>query len=135
MLEGYKEREKEPSIGKTQNQNTNQKTKKGWRRDGKLFVGDEQEAIDIVNMGFHLGIGGVVTFKNSTLRDHLAKVPKDRIVVETDSPYLAPTPYRGKRNESAYVMQVVRELSYIYNVPENEVIEFTTANALKLFNL
>jgi len=59
----------------------------------------------------------------------------NRIIVETDSPYLAPTPYRGKRNESAYVQNVIRELSYIYNMSEKEVIEFTTVNALKLFNL
>jgi TatD DNase family protein len=99
------------------------------------FGGDETEAKEIVDMGFYIGIGGVVTFKNSTLRNHLGKVPKNKILIETDSPYLAPTPYRGKRNESAYVVQVVRELSYIYNVPEKDVIEFTTTNALKLFNL
>ncbi|PCJ66950.1 MAG: hydrolase TatD [Bacteroidetes bacterium] len=99
------------------------------------FVGDAMEAQEIIDMGYYLGIGGVVTFKNSGLRNHLGEVPLDKILIETDSPYLAPTPYRGKRNESAYIVQVVKELSFIYNVPELEIKNITTENALKLFKL
>ena len=86
-------------------------------------------------MGFHLGIGGVITFKNATLRNDIKDVPLDRILLETDAPYLAPVPYRGKRNESSYITEVIKALSTIYNLSEKEIIELTTANALKLFKL
>ena len=99
------------------------------------FVGDAAQASKIVSMGFYLGIGGVITFKNSTLRDEIIDVPLDRILLETDAPYLAPVPYRGKRNESSYIIEVVKVLSTIYNLSEKEIIELTTTNALKLFKL
>jgi len=99
------------------------------------FVGDEKQAHDIIDLGFYLGIGGVVTFKNSDLRNQLINVPLNRILIETDSPYLAPVPYRGKRNESSYITNVVDELSKIYSLPIEKVSEITTKNALKLFNL
>lgn len=83
--------------------------------------------------GFALGIGGVVTFKNSRLADTLKSVPLDRIVLETDSPYLAPVPYRGKRNEPAYVLQVATFLSNVYGVPVEEVSEVTNATVRQLF--
>jgi TatD DNase family protein len=86
-------------------------------------------------MGFYLGIGGVITFKNSTLRNEIIDVPLDRILLETDAPYLAPVPYRGKRNESSYIIEVVKALANIYNLSEKEIIELTTSNALKLFKL
>ena len=99
------------------------------------FVGDEKQAHDIIELGFYLGIGGVVTFKNSDLRNQLINVPVNRILIETDSPYLAPVPYRGKRNESSYITNVVVELSKIYSLPIEKVSEITTKNALQLFNL
>lgn len=83
--------------------------------------------------GFALGIGGVVTFKNSRLADTLKSVPLDRIVLETDSPYLAPVPYRGKRNEPAYVLQVAVFLSNVYGVPVEKVSEVTNATVRQLF--
>lgn len=83
--------------------------------------------------GFALGIGGVVTFKNSRLADTLKSVPLDRIVLETDSPYLAPVPYRGKRNEPAYVLQVAAFLSNVYGVPVEKVSEVTNATVRQLF--
>lgn len=83
---------------------------------------------------FSLGIGGILTFKNSHLPETLqAVVPLNRIVIETDAPYLAPTPYRGKRNESAYALEVVRKLSEIYGVSMEEVAEITTQNVLNTF--
>ncbi len=99
------------------------------------FGGTVAEAEELLNFdGFMLGIGGIVTFKKSPLPDVLRMaVPLDRIVLETDSPYLAPVPYRGKRNESAYVVEVARKLSEIYNVSLPEIMSRTTANAVKTF--
>jgi TatD DNase family protein len=99
------------------------------------FVGDKRQALEIINLGFHIGIGGVVTFKNSNLRSELVDVPINRVLIETDSPYLAPVPYRGKRNESSYITEVVNELSKVYNLPTQKVSEITSKNALQLFNL
>jgi TatD DNase family protein len=99
------------------------------------FVGDEKQAHDIIDLGFYLGIGGVVTFKNSNLRDHLLNAAIEHILIETDSPYLAPVPHRGKRNESSYINNVVEELVKIYNLSFEKVSDITTKNALKLFNL
>lgn len=83
--------------------------------------------------GFALGIGGVVTFKNSRLAETLKSVPLERVVLETDAPYLAPVPYRGKRNEPAYVAQVASFLSYIYNVSLDEVNDITNLNVERVF--
>ena len=76
-----------------------------------------------------LGIGGVATYKKSSLPDVLSQVPVNRIVVETDSPYLAPVPHRGKRNESAYIVDTVRKLSEIYDVTIEEMAAITAANS------
>ncbi len=99
------------------------------------FGGTAEEAVELLEFeGFMLGIGGVVTFKKSHLPDVLkAAVPLERIVVETDSPYLTPVPYRGKRNESAYLVEVLRKLSQIYEKDIEEVASITTSNALKTF--
>lgn len=94
-----------------------------------------EQAKEMIGMGFRLGIGGVVTFKNSTLREVLRDIALENIVVETDSPYLAPTPYRGKRNETSYITEVVKQLSYVYEVSEQEIKNRTTENALALFKL
>lgn len=100
------------------------------------FTGTADEAHALLEFpGFLLGINGVVTFKKSTLPDALREVPLSRIVVETDSPYLAPTPYRGKRNESAYVVRVVEVLAEIYDVSPEVVAECTYGNAQTLFAL
>ena len=80
-----------------------------------------------------LGINGVVTFKKSMLPEALKEIPLQRIVLETDSPYLAPVPYRGKRNESAFVVKVAEKLSDIYGLPLAEIARITTENALKVF--
>lgn len=100
------------------------------------FTGTSEEARALLEFpGFMLGINGVVTFKKSTLSDSLADVPLSRIVVETDSPYLAPTPFRGKRNESSYVVRVVDRLAEIYHLSPSAVAEQTHANASVLFGL
>ncbi len=99
------------------------------------FAGTAEEAKDLLAFdGFMLGIGGIVTFKKSTLPDVLREVvPLSRIVVETDSPYMAPVPNRGKRNESAYVADVARKLAEIYNCTPEEVAIQTTRNAAMVF--
>jgi TatD DNase family protein len=84
-------------------------------------------------MGMYLGIGGVVTFKNSNLSEVLNEVGIDRVILETDAPYLAPVPYRGKRNEPYYLQQVVKKLSDIFGLSEEAVISKTSENARRLF--
>ncbi len=99
------------------------------------FSGDEKEARKIVDLGFLLGIGGVITFKNSTLSEVLKKVDINKLVLETDSPYLAPDPKRGRRNESSYLIFIAQKLAEIYEVPVEKVAEITTANARNLFGI
>jgi TatD DNase family protein len=110
-------------------------------QDGSLngifhcFTGDNTEAQKIVELGFLLGIGGVVTYKNSNLGQVLQNVDVNKLVLETDAPYLAPDPKRGRRNESANLVYVAQKLSEIYQLPFKEIAEITTANARKLFGI
>ncbi len=99
------------------------------------FSGTADEAVKLLEFdGFMLGIGGVLTYKKSTLPAVLREVvPLERIVLETDSPYLAPVPYRGKRNESAYIPYVAEYIAQLYNVSVEHVAEITTYNAEKIF--
>ena len=97
------------------------------------FTGTNEQAERITEMGFYLGIGGVVTFKNSGLEQTLLDIPIELLVLETDSPYLAPVPFRGKRNEPAYLLHILNKLGEIYQKTPNEVDELTTKNAKKLF--
>lgn len=98
------------------------------------FGGTLDEACDLLAFdGFCLGIGGILTFKKSLLPEVLRHIPLSRIVLETDAPYLAPVPYRGKRNESAYVAEVLREISRLYEVAEVEVERQTDENVRRIF--
>ncbi len=98
------------------------------------FSGDAEEARKLLSFdGFYLGIGGVVTYRKSTLPSVLADVPLERVVLETDSPYLAPVPRRGKRNESSYIPFVAQKLAEIYGCSVDEVAAVTTDNACRLF--
>jgi len=99
------------------------------------FGGSVQEAHKAIEMGFHLGIGGVVTFKNATMADVVASVPLESLLLETDAPYLAPVPYRGKRNESAYIPVIAQKIAAIKDVPVAQVDEVTSASATVLFGL
>ena len=99
------------------------------------FTGNEEQARKIIDLNFKLGIGGVVTFKNGGLDKFLNKIDLKNIVLETDSPYLAPTPFRGKRNDSSNLIYVVDKLSEIYGVENHEIASVTTNNAKELFNL
>lgn len=100
------------------------------------FTGTKEQAEKIINYkGFKLGIGGVVTFKNSGLDKVLEDVDLEHLVLETDAPYLSPSPYRGKRNESAYIPLIAEKLAEIYNVEVEEIAKITTKNALEVFGI
>jgi TatD DNase family protein len=99
------------------------------------FSGNSSQARQIIELGFYLGIGGVVTFKNSGLDKVIKDIGLDKVVLETDAPYLAPVPYRGKRNESSNLKYVVEKLVAITGKELEEVAKITTANAVKVFNL
>ena len=97
------------------------------------FSGSHEVAKQVVDMGYYLGIGGVLTFKNCKLAEHLAGIPLERLVLETDAPYMAPVPHRGKRNESKWMWHVVERLTEVYNCSAEHINEVTTANAKALF--
>lgn len=99
------------------------------------FGGSINQALRAIEHGFHIGIGGVVTFKNAGMTEVVKAVPLERIVLETDSPYLAPVPYRGKRNESAYVVEVAKKVAELKGITLEQVAETTTHNAVNLFGL
>lgn len=99
------------------------------------FSGPKEQAEMIIKYGFKLGIGGVLTYKNAKLKDVLAPIALDHIVLETDSPYLTPVPKRGERNESAYVSYVAQKLAEIKGISMEEVAAATTNNARELFSI
>lgn len=99
------------------------------------FSGNINQAEQVVNKGFLLGIGGVVTFKNAGLDKVVQAMNLSDIILETDAPYLAPVPFRGKRNESAYVSLIAQKIAQLKETSYAEVCQITTANAVKLFNL
>jgi len=99
------------------------------------FTGTLEQAYRAINLGFKLGIGGVVTFKNGGIDKFLNKIDIKNIVLETDAPYLSPVPHRGKRNESFYVTYVLKKISELYGLNEQEIAKITSKNALEIFNI
>ena len=99
------------------------------------FTGTIDQAKKAIGLGFLLGIGGVVTFKNGGIDKFINQIDLKHIVLETDSPYLAPVPFRGKRNESSYIIYVLEKLSELYQLPREEIASITTNNAEKMFSL
>ncbi len=99
------------------------------------FGGTLEEAREIIEMGFYLGIGGVLTFKNSGLDAIVKELPMESLVLETDGPYLAPAPHRGKRNDPIYLRLVAEKMAIVKNTSFAEVASLTAANARKLFRL
>ena len=110
-------------------------------QDGRLagvmhcFNGTFDEAKTALSYGFHLGLGGVITYKNCAVKDFLAEIPMEKIVLETDDPYLPPVPYRGQRNEPAYIVRTAEKVAEIYKTTVDKVIETTTNNAKNLFKI
>lgn len=99
------------------------------------FTGTLADAEKAIDFGFMLGIGGIVTFKNSGLDKVVKEIGPENLILETDSPYLAPVPHRGKRNESSYICIINKKLAEIFGMSENEIAEITFANSTDLFNL
>ena len=99
------------------------------------FSGTYEDALAVIEAGFYLGIGGVVTYKNSGLDKVVEKIALQHLVLETDAPYLTPVPFRGKRNESSYLKYVAEKIAAIKNVTIEEVAAVTTANAEKIFGM
>lgn len=109
--------------------------KKGIKGVMHCFSYSPEIAEEYVKRGFYIGVGGVVTFKNGRkLKETVERIPLSSIVVETDCPYLAPEPFRGRRNDSTYLPYVVKEIAKIKEITEAEVIETTAKNARRLFN-
>lgn len=108
---------------------------KGLRGIFHSFTGDINIAKEIINLGFKIGIGGILTFKNSGLAETLEAIDINHIVVETDSPYLAPMPFRGKRNESSYLKFIVEKLAEVKSISIDEASEVTTQNAIDIFEI
>ena len=100
------------------------------------FTGSVEDAQRVINLGgFYLGIGGVLTFKNSGLDKTIAAIELKNLILETDAPYLAPTPFRGKRNESRYIVNIAEKLAEVHQIEIVDVAKITTLNAKKLFEL
>ena len=100
------------------------------------FTGNIEEAKRIINLeNFYLGIGGVVTFKNGGINNIINQISLDNIILETDSPYLTPTPFRGKRNESKFLVNIAQKMSEIYEIDINEIANKTSSNAKNLFKI
>jgi len=100
------------------------------------FTGGVEDAQKVINLGnFYLGIGGVLTFKNSGLDKTIAEIQLQHLILETDAPYLAPTPFRGKRNESKYIVNIAEKLAEVHQIEIEDVAKITTLNAKKLFGL
>lgn len=99
------------------------------------FTGTLKQAEKAISYNMKLGIGGVVTFKNGKIDTFLNQIPLQHIVLETDAPYLSPTPFRGKRNESSYIKFVIEKLASIYELPFSEIINITTENSKEVFGI
>lgn len=111
------------------------KSKKGWRGVFHCFAGDEHMARTVIDLGFITSFTGNITFKKSTSVHVMGTVPLDKLMIETDSPFMAPIPYRGKRNEPAFVVKVAEKISEVKEIPFDEVAMATTQNAIDLFGL
>jgi TatD DNase family protein len=109
--------------------------KKGLKGIFHCFGGSYESAIEIIKMGFYLGIGGVVTYKNAGLAEVLEKIDLEHLVLETDAPYLTPVPFRGKRNEPVYLKNIIDKIAAIKNVSTQQVEDITTQNANLIFEI
>jgi TatD DNase family protein len=98
------------------------------------FTGTPEQVKKVCTYDFYIGINGIATFKNAGLEETIRSIPLNRILIETDAPFLAPVPYRGKRNESSYVTHVADRIAQLFDITREEIAALTTSNALSLFN-
>jgi TatD DNase family protein len=112
-----------------------EKSRTGWSGVFHCFSGDAKMAEKVLEMGFYISFTGNITFKNSLSRDVMKSVPLDKLLIETDSPFLAPVPHRGRRNEPAYVNQVAQKVAEVKGLSVDKVAKETTKNAIDLFGL
>jgi len=109
--------------------------------DGKLtgvfhsFSGTMEQARKVIEIGFKIGVNGMITFKNSGLDTIIRQISPENLLLETDSPYLTPVPFRGKRNESSYLIYIAKKIAELHNIPVEEIARITTENAEKLFGI
>jgi len=108
---------------------------KGIKGVFHCFPGNLAQAKEVINLGFHIGIGGVITYKNNNMYEVVENIPTEFILTETDSPYLTPVPFRGKRNEPAYINNIVEAIALIKNEDKSIVANTTSQNCLELFSL
>lgn len=108
---------------------------KGMKGVFHCFTGTSEQAKQVIDLGFKIGVGGIVTFKNAGIDKMIATLSPGDLILETDAPYLAPTPYRGKRNESSYVVHVANKVADIFGMTADEVGDLTTKTATELFDL
>ncbi|WP_339735617.1 TatD family hydrolase [uncultured Sunxiuqinia sp.] len=99
------------------------------------FTGSVEQAARITDLGFKIGIGGIVTFKNSGLDEVVRQIDPKHLILETDAPYLTPTPFRGKRNESSYLIHIARKIAELHDLSVHEVARITSVNAVNLFGI
>ena len=99
------------------------------------FTGSGEVLKKALSYDFMIGINGIATFKNSNLGEAVKSIPKDRLLLETDAPYLAPVPHRGKRNESSYLVEIAAKIAEIYNLTKEEIGKITSHNAGQLFQM
>ncbi|HBL74354.1 MAG: hydrolase TatD [Bacteroidetes bacterium GWF2_42_66] len=99
------------------------------------FSGSPEQAKQVIGIGFKIGVNGIVTFKNSGLGSIIQEISPEHLLIETDSPYLTPVPFRGKRNESSYLIYVARKIAELHNTTVDEIARITTENAEKLFGI
>lgn len=112
-----------------------EKSRTGWSGVFHCFSGDEKMAEKVMDMGFYISFTGNITYKNSRSRDVMKSIPMDKLILETDSPFLSPVPHRGKRNEPAFVNQVAQKVAEVKGLSTDQVALETTKNAIELFGL
>jgi TatD DNase family protein len=111
------------------------KAKTGWQGVVHCFSGDQKSAEKLMEMGFHISFTGTVTFKKSTSAGLVAHIPLERLLLETDCPFMTPEPHRGKRNEPAFVNHILQKIAELQSIPAQRVAQITTKNAEKLFGI
>lgn len=137
VIRKYGNTKNEKANSEWQAANSEQRTANSERRTGVFhcFSGNLKQAERAIEMGFLLGIGGVITFKNSGLQQVVEAVPLEHLLLETDAPFLAPVPYRGQRNEPSYIPLIAERVAQLKGISVEKVASVTTLNARKLFNL